>query len=145
MKKFHISLAITLLVAALLITGSPLLLIGLDAADTIPSGTFITWLGLVSLPLTMLWGFKTLQQPTNSFTRTLATLLKISIALSVLWVPVSYLLAGNISFNFSEKATFQGGFTAMQWFWRYTYGIVIFPLVLLMTLGLHAVAKKIRS
>jgi hypothetical protein len=64
--------------------------------------------------------------------RRLSLVLKVAIGLAVLWVPISFALAGNISFNFSTKPGFQGGQEAMRIFWGYTYGIAIgafLPLV----------------
>lgn len=66
------------------------------------------------------------------FSRAFKTLL----VLSFLWVPVCYLLAGNLSFTFGNKAGIQGGQTAMKMFWFFTYGIVGLPIVLLAFYGI---------
>ena len=80
---------------------------------------------MISLPLTIYWGTKDLRKPSGKLNRFLSGLLKIIIILGILWVPISYFLAGNLSFTFSEKETFQGGQEAMKWFWRLSYGIGI--------------------
>lgn len=126
-----ISLIVTLLVIILLITGSKVLTISLDENDTIPLGTFITWIGLISLPLAVLLSIKELRIPTRTFNSILSRLLKTILILAILWVPISYLLAGNISFTFGEKTSFQGGQIAMKWFWRLCYTIAVGPILIL--------------
>lgn len=147
MKKrqvyFIISLLLTLTVIALLVTESSLLTLALDNDNTIPLGTFITWIGMFSLPLTIYWGIKALRKPTNKLHIILSIILKIIIIFGLLWVPISYLLAGNLSFTFSEKETFQGGQTAMSWFWYLSYGIGIGALVTLILYWLTLLFKKV--
>jgi hypothetical protein len=116
-----------------LVTGSSLLTIALNRDETIPFGTLITWTGMISLPLTIYWGIKELRKPSSKLNRFLSGFLKIIIALGILWVPISYLLAGNLSFTFSEKETFQGGQDAMRWFWRLSYGIGIGAILTITT------------
>lgn len=130
---FFITLLLTVTVVLLLVTGSFLLTLALDSDKSIPLGTFITWIGVISLPLTIYWGIKEMRTPSRKITNLLSILLKIVILLGILWVPISYVLAGNISFTFSEKATFQGGQTAMKWFWYLTYGIGIGAMLTLLT------------
>src|SRR6056297_3392645 len=126
---FYTSLILTLSVITLLVTGSNLLIIPLDNSKSIPFGTFITWTGMVSLPLTIYWGIKELRKPLSKLNR-------------ILWVPISYLLAGNLSFTFSEKETFQGGQIAMRWFWRLSYGIGIGAILTLIIYWISLLFKK---
>jgi hypothetical protein len=128
---FFCALIVTISALALLITGSSLLTMALDKKKTIPLGTFITWSGIISLPVTIYWGIKELRQPSKKRNIVLARFLKIIIILGILWVPISYLLAGNLSFSFSNKESFQGGQYAMRWFWRLTYGIGIGAILIL--------------
>ena len=130
---FFIALLLTVTVVLLLVTGSSLLTLALDSDKSIPLGTFITWIGMISLPLTIYWGIKELRIPSRKVTKLLSILLKIIIVLGILWIPISYGLAGNISFTFSEKATFQGGQTAMKWFWYLTHGIGVGTLLTLVS------------
>ncbi|MDY2587955.1 hypothetical protein [Winogradskyella aquimaris] len=69
MKKRQVYIIISLLsiltVIALLVTGSSLLTLALFKDNAIPLGTFITWTGMFSLPLTIYWGIKALRKPTN--------------------------------------------------------------------------------
>lgn len=134
-RKFflYLSLTVFFLTLYLLISGSPVLTWPLDKNNSIPLGTFITWLGFISLPMAIFLGVEKLRTPTGNFYRVLSNLLKISLLFALLWVPLSYILAGNISFSFSEKTEFQGGQEAMKWFWRYSYGIVLLPLIIIAT------------
>lgn len=71
--------------------------------------------------------------PNEKLDKFLSITLKIILLLGVLWVPISYLLAGNLSFTFSEKEAFQGGQSVMKWFWGLSYGIGIGSLFALLT------------
>ena len=122
---FYSALILTISVIMLLATGSSLLTASLDNDDSIPLGTLITWTGMISLPLSIYWGLKELRKPSSKLNGILSGFLKIIIIAGILWVPISYLLAGNLSFTFSEKQSFQGGQAAMRWFWRLSYGIGI--------------------
>jgi hypothetical protein len=142
---FYGSLILTLSVIVLLVTGSPLLNMALDNDKSIPFGTLITWTGMISLPLTIYWGIKEMRQPSGKLNRILSGFLKIILILGILWVPISYLLAGNLSFSFSEKETFQGGQDAMRWFWRLSYGIGIGAVLILSTYWISLLFKKVKS
>jgi hypothetical protein len=134
---------LTVSVIILLVTGSSLLNTALKSEKTIlPFGTLITWTGMISFPLTIYWGIKELRKPSSNLNRILSGLLKIIIVLGILWVPISYLLAGNLSFSFSEKETFQGGQDAMRWFWRLSYGIGIGAILILFTYWISLIFKK---
>lgn len=50
---FITALAVIAICAYLLITGSPLLLRSLADDIYVPLGTFITWIGLIALPLSI--------------------------------------------------------------------------------------------
>lgn len=133
---------LTLITIILLVTGSSLLTMALDSDKSIPFGTLITWTGMISLPLTIYWGVNELRKPTRKLNRVLSGVLKIIIILGILWAPISYLLAGNLSFSFTEKETFQGGQVAMQWFWRLSYGIGIGAILTLITYWISLLLKK---
>lgn len=139
---FYIALILTLSVMTLLATGSSLLTIAFNSSEIIPFGTLITWTGMITLPLTIYWGIKELRKPSSKLNRILSSSLKIIIVLGILWVPISYLLAGNLSFSFSEKETFQGGQDAMKWFWRLSYGIGVGVILILSAYWFSLVFKK---
>lgn len=142
---FYCALILTLSVLLLLVTGSSLLNVALDDEKSIPLGTLITWIGMISLPLTVYWGIKELRKPSNQQNRVLSGFLKIIIVLGFLWVPLSYLLAGNLSFSFSEKESFQGGQVAMKWFWYLSYGIGIGAILTLLIYWISLLFKKDRT
>lgn len=139
---FYSFLILTICVIILLATSSSLLTIGLDNSNSIPMGTFVTWAGMISLPLSMFFGIGKLRKPTGKFNRILAMLLKFILVLAILWVPLSYMLAGNISFNFSEKESFQGGQLAMKWFWGLSYGIGLGAILILFMYWISLLFKK---
>jgi hypothetical protein len=128
---FITALLVIAICAYLLITGSPLLLRSLADDIYVPLGTFITWIGLIALPLSIYIGVDRLYSPRKKNDRYISKMLILFIILCSLWMPVYYGLAGNISFSFSEKTTFQGGQTAMKIFWIFTYTLVAGPLILL--------------
>ena len=97
---------------------------------------------MITLPLTIYWGLKELRKPSNKLNRILSGFIKTIIIFGILWVPISYLLAGNFSFTFSEKETFQGGQAAMRWFWRLSYGIGIGALLTLIVFWISLLFKK---
>ncbi|WP_421803799.1 hypothetical protein [Flagellimonas sp.] len=128
---FFACLLIFILVLTLLMTGSSILTVPMYEGSSIPMGTPITWMGLIALPLTIYFGVGEFRNPKKRH-KLFNQLLKFFVGLAVLWVPISYLLAGNLSFSFSGTATgFQGGQLAMKLFWGYTYGIAILPVLLL--------------
>ncbi|MUP41969.1 hypothetical protein [Christiangramia aestuarii] len=133
MKKdrilFFLFLLIFLVSATLLISGSSILVVSLL---DVPAGTPITWLGLISLASMVYLGIRAIRHPETGIYKILNWILKLNILLAILWVPICYFLAGNLSFNFSEKATFQGGQLAMRIFWIFTYSLVATPLLLIL-------------
>ena len=117
----------------------------LDREQTIPLGTLITWAGMVSLPLTVYWGIEEFRKPSSKLNRVLSGILKMIVVLGILWVPISYLLAGNLSFSFSEKETFQGGQDAMKWFWRLSYGIGIAAVLIMLVYWISILIGKTKT
>ncbi len=139
---FFVFLLVTLSAITLLVSGSSLLTLALDKSNSIPLGTFITWAGMISLPMSIYWGIKEFRKPTSKLNTFLSMFLKTVIIMAVLWVPISYLLSGNLSFSFSEKESFQGGQAAMKWFWRLSYGIGIGGVLTVITYWISFVFKK---
>lgn len=139
---FMISLIVFIGTGFLLLTGSSVLTISLSRSTNIPLGTFTTWAGIASLPLALYFGIRKLREPTSIKDRFLAYILKILIGLAILWMPICYLLAGNISFSFTEKAEFQGGQLAMQIFWYFSYFVAAGPIILFLIYGITSLFKK---
>ena len=128
---FLSSLIILVIAFSLLVSGASLLEKSLTENSSIPFGTFITWFGIISLQTSIYFGCNQFRKPSKTAYKYLSNLLKGLIILAILWLPICYFLAGNFSFTFTEKETFQGGQLAMKWFWRFTYGIIITSIILL--------------
>jgi hypothetical protein len=134
--------SIILLVALfLLATGSELLVVPFLGLEHVPWGTPITWAGLVSLSGLVYQAVPALRKPENRFVNVLSILLKITLVLAILWGFVCFGLAGNWSYSFSEKATFQGGQTAMMLFWYFSGALAVLPILVLL---LHGLGRLIR-
>ncbi|MBT8220073.1 MAG: hypothetical protein KJP00_09620 [Bacteroidia bacterium] len=140
--KFLVTLIIRICSGTLLITGSPWLTTPLWGKHNLPFGTLITWFGIIALPLAIYLGVDQFQNPKDTLQVYLSLALKIMLAFAILWVPICFFLAGNFSFSFTEKEAFQGGQTAMQWFWRFTYGIISIPVGLLLIHWVSSILKK---
>ncbi|MEM6517034.1 MAG: hypothetical protein AAF688_12685, partial [Bacteroidota bacterium] len=122
---------------------SSLLVLALDKNDSVPLGTFITWAGLIALPLMCYWSAADFRNPKNTIQKVFSGLIKLVISLAVLWVPISYVLSGNLAFNFSETSTFKGGQSAMKLFWVLTYGIVLATTLIMLSHFLTLIFKKL--
>jgi len=136
------SLLILVAASFLLITGSSLLVKSISEDPYIPMGTIITWLGMISLPLSIYFGVGKLRNPSHLKDKITASVLKVLIVLATLWGPICYLLAGNFSFSFTEKAAFQGGQTAMKLFWYFNYAVVVMPIALLILYGIFSLFRN---
>ena len=139
------SLTVLIVTTALLITGSSLLTQPLSSKYAIPLGTPITWLGMISLPLTIFLGVEKIRKPIEPLDHYLSRTLGIVLIAALFWAPISYGLAGNFSFSFTEKEGFQGGQSAMRWFWRFSYGIVVLPIILLMIHWISLLFAKVKE
>ena len=144
-QKIRLITAILVFILALILlfTGSTVLEYAILKDPYLPIGTLITWLGMISLPYAIYWGIKEIRQPSRKTTRLLSSVLKVILALAILWAPICYLLAGNLAFNFSEVEAFQGGQSAMRWFWRYSYGLPITSLGVFLAYGIHSLIRRL--
>lgn len=142
---FLSAIVVMISVILLLVSGSSFLTMALDNEESVPAGTFITWAGIISLPLAIFMGIKEMRKPTNLFNSILSGGIKLTLILAILWVPISYLLAGNLSFSFSEKTSFQGGQLAMKYFWYLSFGIAIIALAILIIYWISLLFLKQKS
>lgn len=129
MKKrsyFYLSISILIMALALLISASPILLMAILEDPYLPAGTLITWLGLISLALSVKFGIGA------SCPKWMRSLILISMILAFSWGMICYLLSGNWAFNFSNIQEFQGGQTAMKIFWIFTYSVASIPILILL-------------
>ena len=136
------SLIVFVTAAVLLITGSSVLTLSLSQKANIPLGTFITWFGIISLPLCFYYGIRRLREPGTSVDKYFGLLLKGLMGLAILWMPICFLLAGNMSFTFTEKAEFQGGQLAMRIFWFFSYFMVAGPIAFAAIFGIASLFRK---
>ena len=139
---FLSSLIILVIAFSLLVSGASLLEKSLTENSSIPFGTFITWFGIISLQTSIYFGCNQFRKPSKTAYKYLSNLLKGLIILAILWLPICYFLAGNFSFTFTEKETFQGGQLAMKWFWRFSIGIVLGAIILLLFYWISLFLKK---
>lgn len=122
---------------ALLVTGSPLLLLPVPGLPTVPAGTPITWAGCVGLAAAVFLLVDRMDAP-----RALRLLALASLGAALCWGFVSYGLAGNWRFSFSGQAPgFRGSAEAARWFWLVS-GLMAAPLAIL---GAAVVAWVIRT
>ena len=136
------SIIVTLISFYLLVSGSRLLTVLLIDKPQLPLGTISTWFGFIGLSSSVYFGVKNLRVPQNWMEKLLSQQLKASLTLSILWILISYLLAGNLSFTFTESKTFQGGQSAMKIFWTLNYAIVIIPIL---TLFSYYILRNLKS
>jgi len=121
--------------AALLIIAHPVLLVPLLDAPRLPLGTPVTAIGLAALAqgLRLLFSVSTKGLPVLD--RQLDRLQQLSVWLTLTWVPVAGLLAGNLAFSFAPGEGVQGGDPASRMFWAYTCALVGLPLALAVVRG----------
>lgn len=140
---FIISFLVFILSLWLLVTASPLLLASLLNKPYIPFGTFMTWLGLLSLPSMIFFWRKFSNKTSTRISRLTKIMLSVTFIVELGWPFVSYGLAGNWSFSFSsESAGFAGSEKAYQFFIYYTAIAALLPLFLIITPGLISLFKK---
>jgi hypothetical protein len=95
---------------------------------TLPAGTIITWLGLMAVPSMLYFGIKEFRNPSTPFLRSLRWALTADLLMAILWIPISYALAGNLAFNFGHAKTGQGSVEAGELFWMFTYSIPLLAI-----------------
>lgn len=116
--------------AYLLISGHPILEKPIFSNFEFPWGNYITWVGFIAFPFGVLVSFSFLRKPTSATTRLLKNLLRMNIVLGLLWVPISYLLSGNLKNSFKDSGNFQGSHLASEIFWLYCELLVALPLLI---------------
>jgi hypothetical protein len=121
----------------LLASGSPLLVKPIVAGSEFPFGSLIAWLGISSLPLSLLFGIHSLGEPPSRGYKVINLMLKGLTLLGLVWGLVSYLLAGNWSFSFGGSEKFQGSHEAFAVFTFYTAILVSLSLLIILVVGIH--------
>lgn len=116
---------------ALLLSGSPLLLVNLAPHGYFPLGTLSTWAALVALPASIMFGCIGLFDPQDKFTQRLNILLKTNVLFGLLWGFTAYLAAANWAINFQPVDAFRGSPEAAAYFWPYTALLVCLSVLAL--------------
>lgn len=132
MRKAYFFLALIILFSALglLVSGSSLLVV--DIGNGFPLGTIITWIGIIALPSTILFGNSKLLKPENKKLQIYQKILFSILLTSISWGFVAFLLAGNWAYTFEFSDTFQGSQNAGLWFWTYSIFVTALPLLFLL-------------
>lgn len=147
MKKrtayFLMSLVVFLVSLGLLISGSSILVKPVIPESSVPVGTVSTWLGLIALSLLFVYGNNKLNAPKNNFEQTIRFGFKTCFFLALFWGLVSYLLAGNWSYNFKTSDEFVGSNEAYEVFRYYTLLVVGLPFLLALFYALISLQKRI--
>ena len=128
----------------LLVSASPWLLIPITQSPYLPLGTLTTWIGMVSLPVSMYCGFRMLRRGQHYVLGILRILLKTSIFLSASWGLISYTLAGNWSYSFGKSSSFSGSDMASNIFWYLNYAIVGLPVAILLSYSIFMLYRWVR-
>lgn len=146
-QKFLIlimSLVMFFLASYMLVTGSDYLMVGIDPYDRLPLGTPITWFGLVSLPLAVYYGSRLIRQTQTRLYRVFRWMIFTAIVGAVLWLPIAYLLSGNLTFTFGNASGFQGSNMAMLIFWNYSFAIPVLAMGVLLGHVIYTSISRIR-
>jgi hypothetical protein len=147
-KIFVIILALGVFICSawLLATASPLLLIELAPAPGLPLGTLVAWAGIVSLPVASFLGFQRYLDRDSRLSRASRYSMLCLLLLAAAWGFVSYGLAGNWAFNFSNQSgSFRGSVAAGGVFRAYTVAVVAASLFVSTGLLIVAAVSKLKD
>jgi len=142
---YYLSLTTAGVVAFLLISGAAILTKAVPFSESIPMGTPISYSGIVALSMALWLSVQNRKRHFDALGRYFHIVAVMSLMLAILWLPVSWLLAGNLSFTFTEKAEFQGGQQAMRLFWIYSGLVVMLPLAVTLLYYIIMLAQKLRN
>ena len=132
--------------AWLLATGSPWSLIEVTLAPGLPLGTLVAWAGIVALPVASLLGFHRYLDRESRLSRASRFSVLCLLVLSAAWGLVSYGLAGNWAFNFSNQSvSFRGSVAAGGAFRVYTVAVFATNVIVSAGLLIAAVVSKLRD
>lgn len=125
----------------LLLRGSDLL--GVLITRHFPFGTLITWLGLVSWALLWYLSLSGVIGRQNGRGRWFRNAFRAAIGLNAAWGLISYGLAGDWFFNFSNTAPrFQNSPQAFSCFLVLTATAVLLPVALAISYGIYRLIQK---
>ncbi len=146
MRRLFRLLPLLLFLACLLLilTGSPLLVKPVMNELEIPFGTLISWVGIAMLPLSVIMGIRLIRKPTSLAYRFYKRVFICLFLFSAAWGLISYYLAGNWAFTYSDTGVFRGSEKAFQLIVKYTFTLISLNLLFLLIFGIHhlIISKK---
>ena len=104
----------------LLLSGSHLLTLPVVEGSPLPVGNLAAWLCLSMFPVSILFGIRNIRKPISRVYRFYRQAFFFCALLGMLWGLVSFQLAGNWAFAFSDQGLFRGSDTAFKIFVSYT-------------------------
>jgi len=121
----------------LMLEGSPVLTEPLFKGSGFPFGTLVAWVGIIMVPFSILIGIRIIRKPVSNTYRFYNRVFWLLSLLSTSWGLVSYLLAGNWAFTFSNSSEFKGSKQAYTMFLYYTGILISLTLFFLILFGIH--------
>jgi predicted tellurium resistance membrane protein TerC len=121
----------------LLLEGLPILTEPVIEGYGLPFGTLITWVGIIMFPLSILMGIRKIRKPTSEVYHFYKRVFFVFTLLGVAWGGISYLLAGNWTYTFSNDETFKGSERAFNIFLIYTAVVISMTLLTFLIFGIH--------
>ena len=121
----------------LLLEGSPILTEPVIEGIGLPFGTLIAWVGITMFPFSILIGIRFIRKPTSQVYRFYKRVFFVFTLFGVAWGGISYLLAGNWTYTFSNDKGFRGSEQAFDIFLVYTAFIISITLLTFVIFGLH--------
>lgn len=149
MKKYGLrslvsgSILITLL--GILLLYPSLLVAPLVKDPYVPFGNLIFWAAFIAFPIFLDNVSRGFTIPYPGMKSRIQKAFKWAVLFALLWWPISYLLAGNFSNTFQNQEEFVGSTEASQWFWGYSYFVVLFPIALWLMRAALAVSGLFRK
>jgi len=121
----------------LLLEGLPILTEPIIEGLGLPFGTLIAWVGISMFPFSILIGIRIIRKPTSQVYRFYKRAFFVFTTLGVAWGGISYLLAGNWNYTFSNAESFGGSERAFNIFLIYTSFVISITLLTFVILGIH--------
>ncbi len=121
----------------MLLEGLPFLTEPVTEGYGLPFGTLIAWVGITMFPLSILMGIRFIRNPTSEVYHFYKRVFFVFTLLGVAWGGISYLLAGNWTYTFSNDETFRGSERAFNIFLIYTAVLISMTLLTFLIFGIH--------
>ncbi len=121
----------------LLLEGLPILMEPVIEGIGLPFGTLIAWVGISMFPCSILIGVRLIRKPTTQVYSFYKRVFFVFTLLGVAWGGISYLLAGNWTYTFSNDEGFRGSERAFNIFLIYTFFVISITLLTFVIFGIH--------